>query len=174
MINFLLNFFVKNNKELWFVWPTIFLFYISGYDFLCLSDENLLFTIVSTIVVLIYYSYTDALILLHKTNKLAFIKEYYYKFYLIKSFYLTYLNYLRYNFFLYNNYNSYYNIYYNYLKNILIIFNNRTVSSYFKFFFNYLNSYNNKVLFKFIELNFLTVLNIYYLVSIAKFLNEKK
>lgn len=169
----ILNFFLKNNNEIWFLLPIIFVFYISGYDFICLNDENLLFSIVATITILIYYNYSNFIVLFHYNNKEVFIKEYYYKFYLIKTFYLIYINYLKYSFLTYNNYNNYYNYYYNYLKNLIVIFSKKNFALYFKFFFNYLNTYMNQTLFKFIELNFLIALNIYYLTNILKFLNLK-
>jgi len=145
------------------------LFCVSGYDLIFLNDENLLFNIFFFIIISLFLKFKDSLIELNKVNKSTLIKEYYYKFYLIKAFYLTYVDYLIFSFNVYNNYYKYYNTFLNFLKNLFINFNKNVYSLYFKLFFNYLNSQNNLVLFKYIEFKSLTLLNLYYVLKILNF-----
>lgn len=130
----------------------IFLFFcVSGYDLIFLNDENLLFNIFFFIIISLFLKFRSSLIELNKSNKLDLIKEYYYKFYLIKVFYLTYLNYLKYSFNIYNNYFMYYNYFINFIDNLVINFNKNIYTLYFKLFFNYLNIQYNLISFKYVE-----------------------
>lgn len=149
----------------------IFLFFcVSGYDLIFLNDENLLFNIFFFIIISLFLKFRSSLIALNKSNKIDLIKEYYYKFYLIKVFYLTYLNYLKYSFNIYNNYFMYYNYFMNFIDDLVINFNKNIYTLYFKLFFNYLNIQYNLISFKYVELKYLNLLNLYYILKIIDFL----
>jgi len=149
----------------------IFLFFcVSGYDLIFLNDENLLFNIFFFIIISLFLKFKNSLIDLNKSNKIDLIKEYYYKFYLIKVFYLTYLNFLKYSFNIYNNYYIYYNYFINYLIKLVINFNKNVYILYFKLFFNYLNAQHNLISFKYVEWKYLNLLNLYYILKIINFL----
>lgn len=157
------------NKKL-DIFKIIFLFFcVSGYDLIFLNDENLLFNIFFFIIISLFIKFKNSLIELNKVNKITLIKEYYYKFYLIKIFYLTYVDYLIYSFNVYDNYYKYYNYFFNFLSNIFINFNKNIYTLYFKLYFNYLNTQSNQSIFKYIELRYLTLLNLYYILKILNF-----
>lgn len=160
------------NKKL-DIFKIIFLFFcVSGYDLIFLNDENLLFNIFFFIIISLFIKFKNSLIELNKVNKIDLIKEYYYKFYLIKIFYLTYVDYLIYSFNVYDNYFKYYNYFFNFLSNIFINFNKNIYTLYFKLYFNYLNTQSNQSTFKYIELRYLTLLNLYYILKILNFFKK--
>ena len=157
------------NKKTDFFKIIFLLFCVSGYDLIFLNDENLLFNIFFFIIICLFLKFKDSLIKLNKNNKKNLIKEYYYKIYLIKVFYLTYLDFLKYNYNVYSNYYKYYNSFINLLSRLVINFNKNIYSLYFKYFFNYLNVQQNLVTFKYIELKYLILLNLYYITKILNF-----
>ena len=158
------------NKKLDLFKIILLLFCFSGYDLTFLNDENLLFNIFFFIIIFFFLKFKSFLARLNKVNKIILIKEYYHKFYLIKAFYLTYVNYLIYSFNIYENYYKYYNYFLNYFSALCVNFNKNIYILYIKLFFNYLNIQNNLITFNYIELKYLTLLNLYYILKISNFL----